>query len=209
MRAYGRRKRRDDLCHAGAARHGREAHVAALARVRHGRRDGAVLVPDVDHAAAVLREARRPVHVRIAEQREAGPHAFLHEGLGKDVVDVALHRAPGTRRVFRNCSSVSPRKAATISGFETALARASFSRQKKLAPWSCSAFQSSRRTMSFSSWLRPSMAASGVSRKSFRLSLAAKPCRNRLIRSPRPLRSRSNRYVTRRAPRPWRSSWAG
>src|SRR5947207_3387079 len=45
-----------------------------------------------------------------------------------------LHRAPGTRRVLRNSPSDSPRKAATISGFETPFVRASFSRQKKLAP---------------------------------------------------------------------------
>src|SRR4029079_15496434 len=45
-----------------------------------------------------------------------------------------FHRAPGTRRVLRNCSSVSPRKCATISGFDTPLVRASFSRAKQLEP---------------------------------------------------------------------------
>src|SRR5258706_11533751 len=45
-----------------------------------------------------------------------------------------VYRAPGTFRVLRNSSSVSPRNPATISGLDTPLTRPSFSRQKKLAP---------------------------------------------------------------------------
>ena len=39
-----------------------------------------MLVPDIDHAASLLGEARGPVHVRVTQQREAGVHAFLREG---------------------------------------------------------------------------------------------------------------------------------
>ena len=49
-----------------------------------------MLVPDIDHAASLLGQPRGPVHVRIAEEREAGSHALLHEGLGKDVVHAGL-----------------------------------------------------------------------------------------------------------------------
>ena len=49
-----------------------------------------MLVPDIDHAASQTGQARGPIHVRIAEEREARFHAFLREGLRKDVVHAGL-----------------------------------------------------------------------------------------------------------------------
>ena len=49
-----------------------------------------MLVPDIDHAAALLGQARGPVHVRVPKERKAGRHALLQEGLGEDVVDAGL-----------------------------------------------------------------------------------------------------------------------
>ena len=49
-----------------------------------------MLVPDINHAAAVFGQSHGPIHVRIAEEREAYPHALLRECPGKDVVDAEL-----------------------------------------------------------------------------------------------------------------------
>ncbi len=90
VRAHGRGERGDQLRDAGPAGDGRHAHVAGLARVRHGGGERAMLVPHVDHAASLLGQSRGPVHVRIAKQREAGAHALLDEGLREDVVYAGL-----------------------------------------------------------------------------------------------------------------------
>src|SRR5215216_531300 len=63
------------------------------------------------------------------------------------------------------------------------------------------AFQSSRRTMSFSCEERPSMAWSEFSRNIFRLAGWVSPCRNRLSRRPRALRSRSKTYLLKQGDR--------
>src|SRR4029079_19160769 len=76
-----------------------------------------VLVPHVDHAAALLGEPRRPVHVRVPEEREAGGHALLGERLGEDVVDLhcfgifaasttRLQRFDSLTKKSRKCSGV-------------------------------------------------------------------------------------------------------
>jgi hypothetical protein len=49
-----------------------------------------MLVPDIDHAASLVGEARSPIHVRIAEKREACSNILLREGPGEDVVDAGL-----------------------------------------------------------------------------------------------------------------------
>src|SRR6185503_13534256 len=95
--------------------------------------DGLLLARRADHAEpgiAVYRINERRQHVvrDIGHQANLVRLQRLHHRL------VPAHRAPGTRRVLGNASSVSPRKAATIWGFDTPLVRASFSRQKKLAP---------------------------------------------------------------------------
>ena len=124
MGAHGRRQRRDQLRHAGPAGDGRHAHVPALSRVRHGGGERAMLVPDIDHAASLLGQPRGPVHVRIAEEREAGAHVLLHEGLRKDVVHAGLgftlHRLQppllgGTTSPGRNDACFSQCANATLS----------------------------------------------------------------------------------------------
>jgi hypothetical protein len=47
-----------------------------------------MLMPDIDHAAAMFGQPRRPVHIGVAEQREAGADAFLPEAPRQDVVDL-------------------------------------------------------------------------------------------------------------------------
>src|SRR5262245_41678080 len=49
-----------------------------------------MLVPDVDHAASLVGQPGGPIHVRIAEEREAGLHLLLREGVGEDVVHAEL-----------------------------------------------------------------------------------------------------------------------
>src|SRR5262249_41921326 len=125
------------------------------------------------HALELLRDAalkRLEVEALAVRQELPGDRVLVEQR-------AQLHRAPGTRRVPRNASSDSPRNAATISGLDTPLARASFSRQKKLAPVSCRAFQSRLRTMSFSSSLRPCIASSGLSKNNFLASERMSECR--------------------------------
>ena len=64
-----------------------------------------MLVPDVDHATSLLGQARRPVHVRIPEEREACSHAFLREGLQVDLPMRALFSAP-TVETYRRLDRV-------------------------------------------------------------------------------------------------------
>src|SRR5262245_57377252 len=141
------------------------------------------VVLDVPRAGEALHRLARP---GLVEHQVIERHRVALVSL-----EPVHYRAPGTLRVFRNSPNVSPRNAATISGLDTPFTRASFSRQKKLAPWSCIAFQSRRRTICFSSSVRPCIASSGASRKRFRFSATVSPCRNRFKRSPRALRSRS------------------
>jgi len=68
----------------------RAADGHAIGATRYGKGERAVLVPDINHAASLLGEPRGPIHVCIAEEREAGAHVLLGEGLGEDVVDAGL-----------------------------------------------------------------------------------------------------------------------
>jgi hypothetical protein len=49
-----------------------------------------MLVPDIDHAASLLGQARGPIHVRIPEKSKTCSHILLREGLGEDVVHAGL-----------------------------------------------------------------------------------------------------------------------
>src|SRR6185436_10470317 len=85
VRAHRRGQRGDQLRHTGPAGDGRDADTPALSCVRHRRRERAMLVAHIDHAASLLGQARGPVHVRVAKEREAGPYVFLMEGFCKNV----------------------------------------------------------------------------------------------------------------------------
>ena len=112
MGTHGRRERRDQLRDAGPAGDRCNAHFRRLARVGHRGCDGAMLVPDVDHATSLLGQSRRPVHVRIAHQRKAGAHALLDEGLGKDIVDMQFgfsrHRCNSRRLASTSLTPSAP-----------------------------------------------------------------------------------------------------
>src|SRR2546430_17197275 len=87
---------------------------------------------ELEVAHDALEGGGRGLHVGEVEERRIALERLRDGVIAHQCFQ--LHRAPGTRRVLRNSSSPSPRKAATISGFDTPLVRASFSRQKKLAP---------------------------------------------------------------------------
>jgi hypothetical protein len=93
-RPHGGRQGRHELGEPRPAGHGRHADMVGLAGEGHGGGDGAMLMADIDHPAAETGEPRRPVHIGIAEQGEAGFGAFLPEAAGQDVIDlVATHDA--------------------------------------------------------------------------------------------------------------------
>src|SRR4051812_64134 len=105
-----------------------------------------MLVPHIDHAASLLGQARGPIHVRIAKERETSRHALLGECFRKDVVDLhcfgifavstaRLQRFDSLMKNSRSCSGVlargstpsSPKRFCT-SGAASAFASSSCTR---------------------------------------------------------------------------------
>src|SRR5207244_10862219 len=101
--------------------HDRRQKLERLA-VRLGEKegdDGELGDVELEVAHDALEGGGRSLHVGEVEERRIALERLRNGVIAHQRFQ--LPRPPGTRRVLRNSSSPSPRKAATISGFETPL----------------------------------------------------------------------------------------
>ena len=98
--AHRGRQRRHQLGHAGAARDRRNGDLAGCHVVGSRRRDGRVLVPDVDRMhARQFGEGGAPVHVAVAHQDELRVDSLRKERFCEGFVEFG--HGPGTAWVVR------------------------------------------------------------------------------------------------------------